>query len=398
MKYSVKNYDIKKYQYVVVGSGFWGATIAERLASGLEQPVVVVDKRAHFGGNSFSSADPQTKIDVHHYGSHIFHTSDRQVWEYLGRFTRFNQYRHKVLTHYQGRLYPIPINLNTINAFFQDTFTPSSAEALLQAEAAQAGISCPDNLEEKIVSQIGWRLYEAFIRGYTLKQWETDPKDLPASIIDRLPVRMTADNQYFDDPYQGIPTEGYGALFEKMLGHPKIQVRLNTDFADIRSALHPEATIFYSGPIDQFFDYRCGLLGWRTCDFEEERHAVADWQKTAVVNYAQQDVPHIRMHEFKHYRPEHASFYLPQTVIYKEYSRFAEPHEVPYYPINTRADQARYQEYLELASRTPRVIFGGRLGQYQYLNMDQVIQKALKTYEQFIHNQIEGKICLISSL
>ena len=345
----------------------------------MEQHVIVIDRRNHTGGNCYSSLDDKTEIECHRYGSHIFHTSNKDVWGYINRFTTFNSYQHKVWSTHNNRVYSMPINLHTINSFYGEKFTPDAARRFIQEEAAKEGITAPRNMEEKAVSLIGRPLYEAFFKGYTIKQWDKNPSELSAEIITRLPVRYSYNNRYFADTYEGIPTDGYGALFKKMLGSPLIDVQLNTDFRDIRHNLPDDALIIYTGPIDQYFDYQLGKLEWRTVDFEISRPCVTDFQGTSVMNYADADVPYTRIHEFKHFHPERPD--TGKTIIFKEYSRAAQGDDEPYYPVNTERNRKLYAAYRELAASEPNVIFGGRLGQYQYLDMDDTIAEALQCYE-----------------
>ncbi len=380
-----------EFRYVVAGSGFFGAVMAERIATVLGEPVLVLEKRDHFGGNSFSERDPATGIEYHRYGTHLFHTSQPDVWAWINRFTAFNNYRHRVLTRHAGRMYTMPINLMTLNSFFGTDLRPSEAEAFIQSKAAEAGFTDPQNFEEKAVSLIGRDLYEAFIRHYTAKQWETDPTLLPAATISRLPVRFNYNDFYFNDIYEGLPLDGYHAIFERVFADPRIKVVCNTDFFDVRPNLHPEARIIYTGPVDRYFDDRLGKLGWRTLDFEIERPAMEDYQGASVVNYPDADVRFTRIHEFRHLHPERR--YTPDaTLIMREYSRFAQTDDEPYYPINTPADRDLYDGYAALAAAETGVIFGGRLGTYRYLDMHQAIGAALKSFERELLPQVQGGV------
>lgn len=370
-------------QILIVGAGFFGAVLAERIAEDAGCHVTVIDRRSHIGGNSWSEVDAETGVEYHRYGSHIFHTSSKVVWDYINRFTEFNSYQHTVWTSYQDKVYPMPINLGTICSFFGRRYSPEEAKELVQKEAASAGISQPKNLEEKAISLIGRSLYEAFIAGYTAKQWEKDPTELSADIITRLPVRYTYNNRYFNDSFEGIPLHGYGKMFERLLKHPKIEVRLGTDYSDIAPSLSKDTLVCYTGAIDDFFAYRLGRLEWRTVDLVAERFKVADYQGTSVMNYADRDVPYTRIHEFKHYHPERED--TGSTIIFKEYSRFASKDDEPYYPIDTEANRKLYARYAELAvAEAPQVIFGGRLGQYKYFDMDDTISAALECYKNSI--------------
>jgi UDP-galactopyranose mutase len=366
---------------VIVGSGFFGLTIAERCAVDLGLRVLVIERRHHIGGNAYSEPEPQTGIEIHRYGAHLFHTSNARVWQYANRFTSFTSYQHRVFSTYQDRVYPLPINLATICQYFGTALSPAQARALIAEQSAEVAAGQAASLEQKAVSLIGRPLYEAFIRGYTFKQWQTDPADLPAEIITRLPVRYTFDNRYFSDTFEGLPAGGYTAWLERMIDHPNIEVRLNTDFATMRSGVVGSVPVVYTGPLDAYFGYAAGDLGWRTLDFDLEVLPAADFQGTPVMNYADQDVPFTRIHEFRHFHPERDWYPADKTVIMREYSRFAERGDEPYYPINAAADRARLLTYRQLAEREPGVLFGGRLGTYKYLDMHMAIGSALSMYE-----------------
>jgi UDP-galactopyranose mutase len=362
---------------VVVGSGFFGLTVAERCATEMGLRVLVLDRRAHIGGNAYSEPEPETGIEVHRYGAHLFHTSNERVWSYANKFTKFTGYQHRVWSTYQGRVYPLPINLATICEYFGRVMTPDAARALVAEQSAELATGEARNLEEKAISLIGRPLYEAFIRGYTAKQWQTDPRDLPPDIIARLPVRYTYNNRYFSDTYEGLPVQGYTAWLEKMADHPNIEVQLSTEFADVRSDMLGHVPIVYTGPVDQYFDYAAGELSWRTLDFELEVKPIGDFQGTSVMNYADEDIPYTRIHEFRHFHPEREWYPSDKTVIMREYSRFAKAGDEPYYPINTAEDRERLLKYRELAKQEPGVLFGGRLGTYKYLDMHMAIGAAL---------------------
>ena len=363
----------------VVGSGFFGLTVAERAANAGYR-VLVLDRRSHIGGNAFSDVEAETGIEVHRYGSHLFHTSNQRVWDYVQRFTEFNSYRHHVFTNHQGRIYPMPVSLATMCDFFGEALSPVQARELVQSQIQQESISEPANLEDKAVSLIGRPLYEAFIRGYTAKQWQTDPRELPPEIITRLPVRYTFNNRYFNDTWEGLPVDGYTCWLSNMADHPGIDVRLDTDFFDIRSQLPPEKPIVYTGPVDEYFGFSEGHLTWRTLDFEVEVQDVPDFQGTSVMNYADESVPFTRIHEFQHLHPERTNT-SGKTVIMREFSRFANRSDEPYYPINTAEDRQRLKTYREASEKEVNVIFGGRLGTYQYLDMHMAIASALTTFD-----------------
>jgi UDP-galactopyranose mutase len=307
---------------VVVGSGFFGLTIAERVAAELNKKVLIIERRSHIGGNAYSEAEPETGIEVHVYGAHLFHTSNEKVWEYVNRFTTFTNYQHRVFAKFRDQVYSFPMNLGLINQFFGRSHTPDEARALIAEQSSEIDTKDASNLEEKAISLIGRPLYEAFVKGYTAKQWQTDPTELSADIITRLPVRYNFDNRYFSDKYEGLPTDGYTAWLQRMADHPNIEVRLDTDFFDVAEDYKGKVPIVYTGPVDEYFGNCEGRLSWRTVDLESSVVEVDDFQGTSVMNYNDQDVPFTRIHEFKHFHPERT--HLPdKTVIMREYSRFA---------------------------------------------------------------------------
>jgi UDP-galactopyranose mutase len=370
----------ESYDLVIVGSGFFGLTIAERCAADLGLRVLVLERRHHLGGNAYSEADPETGIEMHVYGAHLFHTSNEKVWEYVNRFTSFTNYQHRVFGQYAGQVYSLPMNLALINTFFGKSHTPDEARALIAEQASEFDTAQAGNFEEKAISLIGRPLYEAFIKGYTAKQWQTDPTKLSADIITRLPVRYNFDNRWFNDKYEGLPVDGYTAWLTKMAEHPNIDVRLETDFFDVADEFKGKVPIIYTGPVDEYFGNSEGRLSWRTVDLEAEVKDVDDFQGCAVMNYNDQEVPWTRIHEFKHFHPER-TYISGKTVIVHEYSRFAEDDDEPYYPINTAEDREKLLKYRELAKREPMVLFGGRLGTYKYLDMHMAIGSALSMFE-----------------
>ncbi|HEU0128184.1 MAG TPA: UDP-galactopyranose mutase, partial [Pseudonocardiaceae bacterium] len=306
----------------------------------------------------------------------------------------FTGYQHRVFAKYQGQVYSFPMNLALINQFFGRSHTPDEARALIAEQSGEIDTKDAKNLEEKAISLIGRPLYEAFIRDYTAKQWQTDPTELPAEIISRLPVRYTFNNRYFNDTFEGLPVQGYTAWLERMAEHPNIDVRLCTDWFDVRDGLPAHLPVVYTGPLDRYFDYAEGELGWRTLDFECEVLHTGDFQGTSVMNYADLDVPYTRIHEFRHFHPER-DYRTDKTVIFREYSRFAQRGDEPYYPINTAEDRAKLERYRELARKETanrKVLFGGRLGTYKYLDMHMAIGSALSMYDNriapyFLDNQ-----------
>lgn len=376
-------HDFQNVDLIIVGAGFYGATIAERVTNELGKNVLIIDRRSHIGGNAYSEFDQETGIEVHKYGAHLFHTPNATVWNYLNRFTSFTDYRHRVYSTYQDQVYAMPINLGTICQFFGKRMSPAEAKALVNSQASELGDRVPENLEEKAISLIGRPLYDAFIKGYTAKQWQTNPQDLPASIITRLPVRYNFDNRYFNDAYEGLPTDGYTAIFKRMLDNPRIQLLLDTDFFEVKSSLPAGVPIIYTGPIDRYFDFSEGELGWRTIDFEQETLNTGDFQGTAVMNYADETVPYTRILEFRHFNPER-QYQNEKTIIVREYSRFAQRQDEPYYPIDTRGDKELFLRYKQRAATEKNIHFGGRLGTYRYLDMHQAIGAALKAFDSVV--------------
>ena len=370
---------------VVVGSGLFGLTIAERAANDLGLNVTIVERRNHIGGNAYSEKEANTGIEVHRYGAHLFHTSNERVWEYVNRFTAFTNYVHHVYSRHKGVVYPMPVNLGTINQFFHAAYSPAEARDLIKEQAAELGDKEPSNFVEKGISLIGRPLYEAFFMNYTAKQWQTDPENLPASIISRLPVRYTYDNRYFSDTHEGLPVDGYAAWLERMADNPRIELQLDTDFFDESQPVNKKAVVgqvpvIYTGPVDRYFGYSQGDLTWRTIDLEEEVLPVEDFQGTSVMNYPDLDVEYTRIHEFRHFHPER-DYTKDATVIMREFSRFADRDDEPYYPINTAADRAKILQYREAAKGEPNVLFGGRLGTYKYLDMHMAIGSALSMFD-----------------
>ncbi|GAA2814803.1 UDP-galactopyranose mutase [Crossiella cryophila] len=371
------------YDLIVVGSGFYGLTVAEQTASKLNKRVLVIDRRDHIGGNAYSEAEPETGIEVHKYGAHLFHTSNKRVWEYVNQFTEFTDYQHRVFAMHDGQAFQFPMGLGLISQFVGKYLTPEEAKAWVAEQAAEIDSKDAKNLEEKAISLIGRPLYEAFVRDYTAKQWQTDPTELSAAIISRLPVRYNFNNRYFNDTYEGLPVDGYTAWLEKMAAHPNIDVRLSTDFFDIKHEIPEGTPIVYTGALDRYFDYSEGWLGWRTVDLVPEVLPIGDFQGTPVMNYNDADVPYTRIHEFRHFHPER-DYPTDKTVIVREYSRAAEKEDEPYYPINTAEDRQKLERYRELAkaeAKERKVIFGGRLGTYKYLDMHMAIGSALSAYD-----------------
>ena len=380
---------------VVVGAGLFGLTVAQQAVERAGARVEIVEARGHIGGNAYSYFDGETGIEVHKYGAHLFHTSNPRVWEYVNRFTEFTDYVHRVYATHDGEVFPLPINLGTINQFFRAHYTPAQARALVAEQAGELAGQDPRNLNDRGISLIGRPLYEAFIKNYTAKQWQTDPSELPASIINRLPVRFTYDNRYFRDTWEGLPKDGYAAWFERMIDDPRIHVSLNTDFFDASQPYNREALnaagvpVVYTGPVDRYFGYELGELKWRTVDFREVRYDEDDHFGCPVMNFSDAEVPYTRAIEFRNFNSERAGSYAPgRTIVWEEYSRFAERGDEPYYPVSTREDRELYARYVELERDVPNTVFGGRLGTYRYYDMHQVIDTALTAYQEQIHPMI----------
>ncbi len=358
---------------LIVGSGFFGCTLAQKFAS-QNKKVLIIEKRNHIGGNAFSQIDRKTGIEIHLYGSHIFHTNNINIWEYVNQFSPFNSYIHKVLTQTEIGLLPVPINLETINQVFGKEFNSQSARDFIDSIKIRA-LEGEDNLEAYAKSQVGEKLYEMIIKGYTKKQWNVEPKLLPSSIISRLPVRFDLDKRYFTDKYQGMPILGYEKLFSNMLADKNISVELETDYFDVKHKFTSDQLTIYSGPIDRYFEYSQGVLNWRTLDFEFETIPVREYQTNSVINYASDSLPFTRIHEFKHFYPDRDQS-ENETVIAREFSRSAGIDEEPFYPVGTAKDKEILTKYKEISSKIQNVYFGGRLGSYLYLDMHMAINKA----------------------
>lgn len=379
---------------LVVGAGLFGLTVAERAATVHGLRVLLIDRRMALGGNVASEFEPQTGIEVHRYGTHIFHTNNQRVWDYVTRFTAFTPYTHRVFTVHRGEVFPMPISLATINQFFRAAHSPGSARRLIQDQTAGLSAGTAQNLQERAIALIGRPLYEAFIRGYTTKQWQTDPRDLPPSVISRLPVRYTYDTRYFSDRHQGLPVDGYTAWVSRMVDHPRIEVRLGTDFLDPdspvgRDAVVGQLPVVYTGPLDRYFDDIDGQLRWRTVDLEQEVVPTGDFQGTSVLNFADPDVPYTRIHEFRHLHPER-DYPTDRTVITREYSRPATRADEPYYPVGTAQDRALVRRYRQRATREPGVAFGGRLGTYRYLDMHMAVASALSLVDNTLRSLLRA--------
>lgn len=357
---------------VICGAGFSGAVIARELVLAGHQ-VLVVDERSHVAGNCHTERDGTTGVMVHVYGPHIFHTDNAEVWEYVNRFTEMKPFVNRVKAISKGQVYSLPVNLHTINQFFGKVMSPAEARAWIQSKA-RADITDPASFEEQALAFLGDELYRAFFYGYTRKQWGVEPSQLPASILKRLPVRFNYDDNYFMHPFQGMPKNGYTEIVEKILDVPGVEVRLGTRYEDV-AATETFDHVFYTGPIDRYFQYRLGRLGYRTLDFEKI-YADGDYQGNAVINYCDEEVPWTRISEHKHFAPWEAGT-LDKTVCYREFSRECQEADIPYYPIRLTQEKTMLSRYVELARATRGVTFLGRLGTYRYLDMDVTIGEAL---------------------
>jgi UDP-galactopyranose mutase len=377
-----------KPKIIIVGSGLFGLTIAEQIATKLDREVLIIEKRDHIGGNAWSEIHPQSGIEVHKYGSHLFHTSHEEVWRYVNQFTEFNNYQHHVWTKHKNEVFSLPINLATISQFYNKFLNPKEAIELINSERESIEIRNDANFENLAISTIGRPLYEAFIKGYTKKQWQVEPSLLPGEIFSRLPIRFDFNNRYFSDKYEGLPLHGYHAFLPRIVDHKLIKIETNTDYFENLDRFGDADLTVYTGPIDRYFDYKHGLLGWRTLDFEVDFLKIDDFQGTSVMNYADLDVPFTRIHEFQHLHPERVKK-ESGTVIMKEFSRKSEIDDEPYYPINSGQDRAALLKYREEAQRLPNVIFGGRLGTYKYLDMHMAIASALQIFDSQIKTRYE---------
>lgn len=356
---------MKKFDFLVVGSGFFGSTFS-RLAAEKNKTCYVVEKRNHIGGNCYT--EKIENINVHKYGPHIFHTNDLKIWNFINRFSNFINYKHVVKVNYKDNIYSFPINLMT---FYQIYGIKTPQEAIEKLNSIKLKNNS-DNLEDWAISQIGKELYEIFIKGYTKKQWNKDPKDLPSSIIKRIPIRTTYSDRYFNDKYEGIPENGYTEIFEKMLDHPKIKLETNLDFFNNKKELLSNAEkVIYTGKIDEFYDYRYGELEYRSLRFENEIHQ-GDYQGCSIMNFTEELIPYTRIVEHKHFEFSNSD----KTVITKEYPENYNLNKIPYYPINDEKNNNLYEKYKKIDTNG-KIIFGGRLGKYEYKDMHQIIASAI---------------------
>lgn len=367
----------KEYDYLIVGAGLYGSVFAREMTD-MGRRVLIVEKRNHIAGNVFT--EKVAGINVHRYGAHIFHTNDENIWKYVNRFAKFNRYTNSPIASYKGEIFNLPFNMNTFNKMW-GVVTPAEAVAKIEEQRHRAGITEPKNLEEQAISLVGADIYEKLVKGYTEKQWGRPCNELPTFIIKRLPVRFTYDNNYFNALYQGIPLEGYTNLVERML--EGIEVRLGMDYLADKPAMDALAEkVVYTGPIDAYFAYQLGALQYRSVRFETEVLDTDNYQGNAVVNYTDSDTPYTRIIEHKHF----AFGTQPKTVISREYSTEWKPGDEPYYPVNDGKNSALYEKYAALAAGEKNVLFGGRLGEYRYYDMDAVIAAALKQTKAELQN------------
>lgn len=363
--------------FLIIGAGFSGAVIAEQLSKNSDNSILLIDERDHIGGNCYTERDEETNVMIHKYGPHIFNTDNKHVWDYIQNFCEMIPFVNRVKSVYQNNVYSLPINLHTINQFFKKSMNPEEAKLFIES-IANKDIKDPQNFEEQAMKFLGEDLYKAFFYGYTKKQWGCEPTELPASILKRLPVRFNYNDNYYANPYQGIPKDGYTAIFEKMLSAPNIEVKLNTKFDGSWDTSQYDQ-IFYSGPIDAFFDYKYGRLSYRTVYFEKNI-AKGDYQGNPVINYADPNVPYTRVHEHKHFTPweDHE-----MTTYFKEYSKETEETDIPYYPKRLKEDLEKLVLYQEEVNKLDKITFIGRLATYRYMDMHHVIAEALEICKNF---------------
>ncbi|MEN4910184.1 UDP-galactopyranose mutase [Erwinia amylovora] len=361
---------------LIVGAGFSGVVIARKLAENGHK-IRVIDRRNHIAGNCYDARDKETNVMVHTYGPHIFHTDNKEVWDFINQFTNMMPYINRVKATYNGKVFSLPINLHTINQFFNKTCSPDEARKLIESKG-DSSIESPVTFEQQALRFVGKELYEAFFKGYTIKQWGMEPSELPASILKRLPVRFNYDDNYFNHKYQGMPEKGYTEMIENMAQHPNITIELNVDYNNEERSSYDH--IFYSGPLDAFYNNQFGRLGYRTLDFERFSYD-GDYQGCAVMNYSEQDVPYTRITEHKYFSPWEAH---EKSICYKEFSRSCEESDIPYYPIRQMGEMKILHKYLDLAEKEKNITFVGRLGTYRYLDMDVTIAEALNTAETYL--------------
>jgi UDP-galactopyranose mutase len=374
-----------QHRFLIVGAGFSGAVLANQLASELDCTIDIWDERSHVAGNCHTKRDAETNVMVHEYGPHIFNTDKKEIWDFVNSFTEFKPFINRVKANYKGNIYSLPVNLHTINQFFNKTFGPEEAKAFIES-LGDKSIDDPRSFEEQALKFLGKDLYHAFFYGYTKKQWGCEPSELPASILKRLPVRFNYNDNYYNNVYQGIPVNGYTALVEKLLDSPKISITLNKKFSYNNDLHNTYSHIFYTGPIDAFFNFKFGRLAYRTVTFEKHT-AVGDYQGNAVINYCDEEVPFTRVHEHKHFAPweEHE-----KTVYFKEFSKETSAEDIPYYPKRLEKDKNMLDDYRKEAMSSNNLSFLGRLATYRYMDMHHVIGEALAYSRTFIDSLQAG--------
>jgi len=368
-----------KTDFLIVGCGFYGSVIAERISNVLKKEVIIIDKRHHIGGNCYSEIDNTTGVEYHKYGTHIFHTSIDEVWKYLSNFSVFNSYRHQVLTKYKNKIFQLPINLETINFFFKKNFSPTEAQNYLKIITKKYQKKNYENFEEKALSQIGLSLYSAFIKNYTKKHWNKNPKYLPSTIFDRLPLRFNYREDYFNNcKHQGIPDKGYTDIFNKLLGNKKIKVVLNKEYKLGENKIVPKYTTIYTGALDKLFDFEIGKLEWRSLKFKKRILNLNDFQGTSVINYPETKFKYSRVHEPKHLHIDR-DYPKNKTLVIEEYP--CKNDNEPYYPINSQKNRILHRKYKSKADSIHKFEYGGRLADYAYYDMDMTISAALKKFK-----------------
>lgn len=367
---------------LIVGAGFSGAVVANILAHTGKFLIQVVDERDHIGGNCHTERDGLTNVMVHKYGPHIFHTSNEKVWDYVNSFGKFHPFVNRVKSVYKGKVYSMPINLHTINQFFEKAFSPVEAKSWIESQGDQSIVE-PKSFEEQAKKFVGEDLYRAFFYGYTKKQWGTEPKNLPASILKRLPVRFNYDDNYYNDTYQGIPVDGYTAIIERMFDHPNIDIKLNHVFEYSENNNQRYDHVFYTGPIDAFFSFKYGRLGYRTVFFKEYR-GEGDHQGNPVINFADEEIPYTRIHEHKHFTPWENR---EKTIFFEEYSKETEAGDIPFYPKRLEEDMEKLKKYETEVVKLSNVTFLGRLATYRYLDMHHIIEEAMDIANRFLAEQ-----------
>ncbi|MCJ0742446.1 UDP-galactopyranose mutase [Pedobacter montanisoli] len=364
--------------FLIVGAGFSGSVIAEQLAKNPNNQITILEERNHIGGNCYTERDSKTNIMLHVYGPHIFNTDNIEVWNYIQQFTELKPYTNRVKSVYKDNIYSLPINLHTINQFFGKTLNPEEAKEFIAGLGDQS-INDPQNFEEQALRFIGNDLYKAFFYGYTKKQWGCEPKELPASILKRLPVRFNYNDNYYSTSFQGIPINGFTEIFEKMLNSPNIKVKLNTKFIPTDYQISTYDHVFYTGPLDAFFNFKYGRLSYRTVYFEKN-YAKGDYQGNAVINYADESIPYTRIHEHKHFTPWEIH---DETIYFKEYSKETEITDTPYYPKRLKEDLKKLELYQTEVQKLNNITFLGRLATYRYMDMHHVIAEALDIVKNF---------------